>query len=154
MSRSGYSDDADGNIALWRGQVASATRGKRGQRFFKELLDALDAMPKKELHAEVFDEQDGRVCALGALAQVKGIDTSNLDPEDDWAAEYLANKLDVAHQLTREVIYTNDEAVRGNYIRLDHHRLHGLHYARLEPSPYDRWRLVREWVARQIKVEA
>lgn len=50
MSRSGYSDDCE-NIAMWRGVIASATRGKRGQRFFRDLVTALDAMPEKALVA-------------------------------------------------------------------------------------------------------
>jgi hypothetical protein len=51
MSRSGYSDDYDdGNsLAMYRGVVASAMRGKRGQAFFRDLVDALDAMPEKRL---------------------------------------------------------------------------------------------------------
>jgi hypothetical protein len=36
MSRSGYSDDND-DVALWRGRVASATRGKRGQAVARRL---------------------------------------------------------------------------------------------------------------------
>ena len=66
MSRHGYSEDGDSDfpVALYRGRVASAIRGKRGQKMLKELLAALDAMPTKELHAEVFDDPDeGRVCA-------------------------------------------------------------------------------------------
>lgn len=46
MSRSGYSDDIDNwDLIKWRGQVASAIRGKRGQLFLRELLAALDALP-------------------------------------------------------------------------------------------------------------
>jgi hypothetical protein len=47
MSRSQYIDDCDDNWQLirWRGMVASAIRGKRGQQFLKDLLAALDAMP-------------------------------------------------------------------------------------------------------------
>ena len=49
MSRSGYSDDYEpSNIAMWRGQVASAMRGKRGQAFLRELIEALDAFPIPE----------------------------------------------------------------------------------------------------------
>ena len=45
MSRSGYSDDdEDGRLAMWRGAVQSAIRGKRGQAALRELLTALDAM--------------------------------------------------------------------------------------------------------------
>lgn len=54
MSRAGYSDDIDDPLELghWRAQVASATRGKRGQKLLRDLLVALDAMPEKRLIAE------------------------------------------------------------------------------------------------------
>lgn len=54
MSRSGYIDDYDddnGSLAMYRGQVASAMRGKRGQAFLRGLLSALDEMPEKRLIA-------------------------------------------------------------------------------------------------------
>lgn len=155
MSRSGYTDDyddADYPLALYRGTVASATRGKRGQRFYKELLAALDAMPVKELHAGVFDDpNEGKVCALGALARAKGIDATKFDPEDDYAAHVLAAKLDVADCLTRETIYINDEGFRRHYIRLDHHREHEQNWACLLERPDERWRRVRDWVSKQIR---
>ena len=45
MSRSGYSDDCDTwPLICWRGAVASALRGRRGQQFLIELRDALDAI--------------------------------------------------------------------------------------------------------------
>lgn len=52
MSRSGYSEDYDGDhwdLIRWRGAVASSIRGKRGQAFLREALAALDAMPEKKL---------------------------------------------------------------------------------------------------------
>ncbi len=56
MSRSGYSDDLDqGDLNRWRGAVASAIRGKRGQSFLRELLASLDAMPRKELISEAME---------------------------------------------------------------------------------------------------
>ena len=40
MSRSGYCDELEqSELAMWRGQVASAIRGKRGQAFLVELLN-------------------------------------------------------------------------------------------------------------------
>lgn len=157
MSRSGLSDDCDEQwmFAAYRGRVSNATRGKRGQKFYREMLAALDAMPKQELHAEVFDESaDGKVCALGALCRVKGIDTTEFDPEDDYAAEVLAGKLDVADCLTREVIYWNDEGGHNRYIHLEHRNLHGEWSATLLESPYERWQRMRAWVAKQIKDDA
>ena len=42
MSRSGYSDSLENwDLIRWRGQVASAIRGKRGQQLLKELADAM-----------------------------------------------------------------------------------------------------------------
>ncbi len=41
MSRSGYTDDCDeSELNLYRGSVMRATRGKRGQEFFKALVAA------------------------------------------------------------------------------------------------------------------
>lgn len=48
MSRSEYSENLDSwSLIRWRGQVVSAIRGKRGQAFLRELVDALEAMPEK-----------------------------------------------------------------------------------------------------------
>src|SRR5581483_3714094 len=104
MSRSGYSYDCE-NIAMWRGQVASAIRGKRGQKLLADMLAALDAMPEKRLIVNQL-EADGEVCALGALGRHRGLDMSNLDPDEpnDVAAAF-----DIAHQLAQEIVWVNDE---------------------------------------------
>lgn len=159
MSRSGLIDDCDEQWmeALWRGRVANARRGRRGQRFFRELLAALDAMSVKELHAETFDEGpvsggdeivDGGVCALGALARAKGIDITDADPEDDQAAEELAIKFDIADCLAREVIWANDEWNIG-YRKVRNYT--GEHMGFRADTPAERWRRMREWVEDQIK---
>lgn len=70
MSRSGYHEDLE-PLALgrWRGRVASAMRGKRGQKLLCDLLAALDAMPEKRLISDVIevsaaaDEQDAQAWA-------------------------------------------------------------------------------------------
>ena len=63
MSRSGYVDEIE-NWALirWRGQVASAIRGRRGQRLLRDLLVALDAMPEKELIVHELETASGGMC--------------------------------------------------------------------------------------------
>jgi hypothetical protein len=104
MSRSGYSDDCE-HLAMWRGQVASATRGKRGQAFLKDLVDALEAMPEKRLIQNEL-KQGGEVCALGALGAKRGMDMSTLDPEDYMS---VAAAFGIAHQLAQEVVFKNDE---------------------------------------------
>ncbi len=134
MSRSGYTDDNDDPLALgrWRAIIASATRGKRGQRFFRDLVAALDAMPEKKLARSALETQEGAVCALGALGRHRGVDLGELDTYD-W--EQLGKTFDVAEQLTQEVMYENDESwVRG--------------------SDEQRWQHVRDWAAKQIKPEA
>lgn len=130
MSRSGYSDDCDGwELALYRGQVASATNGKRGQKLLRELADAMDAMPVKELIAEEL-EQDGAHCALGVVGAMRGIDMSKIDPAE---SEQVAEAFDIARQLAQEIVYMNDEW--GDY----------------GETPEARWTRMRKWVQEQIK---
>lgn len=108
MSRSGYVDDFDDQWASirWRGAVTAAIRGQRGQKFFEELRDALEAMPQKRLIADSLRTEQGDVCALGALGAVRGVDLSSIDPED---AETVAEAFGIAEALAREVVYMNDE---------------------------------------------
>lgn len=139
MSRSGYSEDYDDNWSLikWRGVVASATRGKRGQAFFKDLLAALDAMPSKHLIANDLIREDStgfeNVCAIGALGKARGVDMTPLDPEDP---DTVAGVFDIATPLAKEVVWMNDEA--GSY----------------RETPEARWARIRAWVASQIKEPA
>lgn len=169
MSRSGYVDDMDDTLALgrWRAQVASATRGKRGQKLLRDLLAALDAMPEKRLvayeleisatadekHAQswvkLFNDpaaadryrkdivekrpaeyREGDVCALGALGRVRGLDMTDLDPEE---CEGVAAAFDIASPLAREIVYMNDEGP--------------------SETPEQRWQRMRKWVAAQIKTK-
>ena len=130
MSRSGYSDDLD-NWAMikWRGVVASATRGKRGQAFFRDLLTALDAMPEKRLIANELETEDGAVCAIGALGKARGIPMRDLDPENSAA---VSGVFDIAEPLAQEVVYMNDEVG-------------------WRETPEERFFRIRSWVERQIK---
>ena len=132
MSRSGYSDDIDDILMLgrWRGMVTSATRGKRGHKLFKDLLEALDAMPVKELIDEVLEDSEG-VCALGCLGKKRGLDMTNLDPEEP---ELVAKAFDIAPCLAQEIVFENDEA--GPYGG---------------ETPSERWIRIRKWVSEQIK---
>jgi hypothetical protein len=146
MSRSGYSDDNE-NVAMWRGMVASATRGKRGQQFFKELLAALDAMPEKRLIADQLEEGPaGEVCAIGALGRAKGVDMRAMDPED---AAPVAAAFNIAECLAQEVVYMNDEYQR--YYWDPYER--GKPQQRHEETPEQRWTRMREWVVKQIRAE-
>lgn len=145
MSRSGYTDDMDDDLAMgrWRAQVASATRGKRGQKMLTDLLAALDAMPRKELivgELEEFNPEDGRleVCALGALCHARGIDMQKLDPSEP---EEIAAVFDIAPQLAQEIVYMNDEYFDFEYVD----------NVRMDITPEKRWQKMRDWVSKQIK---
>ena len=131
MSRSGYSMDYDRReIHLWRGQVASATRGKRGQKMFRELKDALEAMPVKQLVLGSLETQSGQVCALGALGKARGLDMRGLDPEEP---KQVGNAFDIAGQLAAEVAFMNDE------------------WPINTETAGERWARMHRWVSSQIK---
>lgn len=107
MSRSGYSDDLDNwSMIKWRGQVASAIRGARGQKCLIDMLAALDSMPVKELVTSELEDEYGNVCALGALGKTRGMNLSLLDPEEP---EAVAAAFNIAPQLAQEIVFENDE---------------------------------------------
>ena len=82
---------------MWRGRVASSIRGKRGQAFLKEMLAALDAMPEKKLIANEL-EHNGCVCAIGSVGKARGVDMTDLDPEN---YERVAATFDIASPLAQ-----------------------------------------------------
>lgn len=90
---------------MWRGAVASAIRGKRGQEFLRKLVTALDAMPEKRLIAGEL-EMDGEVCAMGCVGRMQGIDMSNIDPTEPVE---VADAFEIAPALAQEIAYINDE---------------------------------------------
>ncbi len=129
MSRSGYIDDCDPlDLGRWRGQVASATRGKRGQKLFIDLLKALDEMPVKKLVTDELVTNGGEYCALGVLGKARGLDMSGIDPDE---SEEVGAMFDIADQLAREIVYMNDEAG-------------------WDKTPEERYIRMRNWVASQI----
>lgn len=142
MSRSGYGegdiDDLEGLLAhgRWQAIIRSATRGKRGQRFFRDLLAALDAMPEKRLIANNF-VAEGEYCTLGVLAASRGVDLKDLDSEDDDVGEDIGPRLNIAQQLARHVMYENDEGTWDSERGLE--------------APERRWTRMRKWVEEQIK---
>ncbi|WP_430010230.1 hypothetical protein [Methylophaga lonarensis] len=132
MSRSGYTDDIYCNWLLicWRGAVASAIRGKRGQQFLKELLSSLDAMPEKKL---IRDElvAEGQFCTLGVIGHQRSIDMTGIDPDN---RDQVAAVFGIAPAMAAEIVYMNDE-----------------YYGRATPE--ERWQKMRDWVSEQIKSE-
>jgi len=130
MSRSGYTDDNDNwELIRWRGAVASAIRGKRGQKLLREMLEALDAMPLKELVVNELITPDGGYCALGALGAWHGINMETIDPDDP---DQVAKTFNVAQALVREIVFENDEG--GVY----------------QEQPKTRWIRMKKWVEQNI----
>ena len=136
MSRSGYNNDGD-NIAMWRGQVASAIRGKRGQAFLIELIEALDALPEKRLITDALIEADGAVCAIGSVGLRRGVDMSPFDPDEP---EPIAKVFGIAHQLVQEIEFENDE----RQWRYENGK------SRKE-TPEERWARMRDWALSHIR---
>lgn len=133
MSRSGYDDDYDQwDLIRWRGAVTSAIRGKRGQAFLREMLEALDALPEKALIENEVVTFDGQVCAMGAVAQKRGLDFTAVDPEE---SDVVANKFGVSEALVREIAYENDDGFYGPGTE----------------TPEQRWQRMRRWVVRNLK---
>ena len=130
MSRSDYSDDGDfdWHAIMYRGAVASAFRGKRGQAFLQEMLVALDAMPDKRLIDEDL-ERNGEVCAIGAVGRARGIDMSEIHDSIGVAVEFC-----IAHAMAREIMFMNDDAV--SYYRSE--------------TPEQRFTRMRTWIASKI----
>lgn len=147
MSRSGYVDDyIDDPLehGRWRGRVASAIRGRRGQKFLRDLVSALDAMPERRLVEGAFETEAG-VCAAGAVGRLRGVTLADLNPDEEKEEAYYcdvnspwnveaAERLDVALPLIAEVEAVNDS----DYPTGDEEA---------------RWHRVRAWAMRHLKVE-
>lgn len=159
MSRSGYHDDSSGlELGRWRGMVASALRGKRGQAFLSELATALDAMPDKRLIAHQL-RADGQFCTLGVLGAVRGIDMSRIDPEDYCT---VAETFGIAACMAQEIVYENDEQfderewvdVEMCGPPLPHWPEYGRHHRTVlvlkADAEAERWKHMRAWVQEQM----
>lgn len=134
MSRSGYNDDCGGwDLIRWRGAVASAIRGARGQAFLREMAAAMDAMPEKILIDEEL-EKDGQVCALGAVGKARGIQMADIDPDD---REAVAKTFGIARALASEIMYENDDC---DYVFGESRR----------ETPAEKWQRLRHWIDKHL----
>jgi len=134
VNRSGYSYDLCDTWELirWRGAVVSAIRGARGQALLREMAEVLDAMPVKRLIRGAF-EHDGEVCALGAVAQARGTDVSDLDTKN---RKQIALTFGIAEALAAEIMFWNDA-----------------NFGCPSVTPERRWQIMRGWVAEAIAPE-
>lgn len=148
MSRSGYTNDCcDDTLAYgrWRAQVKSAICGKRGQKFLRELAEAMDAMPVKELIANELIDETGACCTIGVVCKSRGIDVSDIDYEEP---EQVGAAVDIAKQLAAEIEYENDECGVG-FIKVN-----GRHWKQTEETPEQRWQRMRKWADAHIIKES
>ena len=130
MSRSVYDEDCHGReLDLYRGAVASAIRGRRGQAFLRELLAALDALRAPRLIYDRLEDEAGEVCALGAVGRARGMDLDDIDAEDSVDVAFCFK---IANALAAEVAWINDEA------------------GDCTETPEQRFARVRRWVVRKI----
>jgi len=134
MSRSGYSDSYgdDDPLAMgrWRQAVRRAIEGKRGQAFLRELADAMDAMPVKELIAQHLVTTEG-CCTVGVVCAARGLDVS---PVDEFDPGDVGETVGIARAMAAEIEFENDECGRRG------------------ESPAERWTRMRKWVAKNIRV--
>lgn len=165
MSRSGYTDDCDDNLAhgRWRQAVRRAVEGKRGQALLRELLEALDAMPDKRLHPGSFATADGEFCTLGVLGAHRGTRMDDLgDVEDGCDTEQVGLRFGIARAMAAEIMYLNDEGMVDEWLwktvdicgpmrQWEHHT----QQVRVNnpDHPQARWAAMRKWVSEQILPE-
>jgi hypothetical protein len=173
LSRSGYSDDYgdDDPLALgrWRAAVRSATHGRPGQAFLRELLAALDALPHKRLVANVLQEgewddsgehivpvKDGDVCAFGAVGRARGIEMParlDLDDDDDDMAHEVQCLFGTTDALSREIMHHNDDGGIGRRVPIPNvleSRGDWFGYTYIPETPEQRFERMRKWVVAQI----
>lgn len=132
MSRFGDSDCDNNYYFLWPSVIQRGIQGKRGQAFLTELVDALDALPTKELITGDL-VLEGNCCALGAVALSRGTDVSWVDPLDHRG---VAKALGTLYTVANEVAYQNDEM------------------GHVDETPAQRWVRVRKWAVEQIELAA
>jgi hypothetical protein len=139
MSRLYYSDnDYDQEIGVARGRRLSAIRSQRGQRFLRDLVAALDALPTPELHSGALeDSKTGCCCAFGAVRRLRGVESVKLwfHPEDeDITPDSLAEPFDVSPTLAWAVVQANED----------------MHEDNSEQGRRRRWAEVRDWAVRHL----
>ena len=147
MSRSGYSDECE-NLHLYRQSVSRAIEGRRGQALLRDMVDALDAMPVKELAAHVFVEPGVGSCALGVVADGRDLGSVVLATLNDQAdePEIIGRAMDIAESLAAEVAFENDERVESYYDHGQRKWLGG-------ETDAERWTRMRAWAESNIIAE-
>jgi hypothetical protein len=142
MSRSGYSDDWDGEgppPEFWRRAVTNAMNGKRGQAFLRELIASLDAMPEKRLIEGALVEKDGACCALGAVGKARCMADLPVGHRE-YTADEMSERFGIASVMAAEIMYENDDGENfDNYFSKQRPR-----------TPEERWQHMRKWAEKKL----
>jgi hypothetical protein len=107
VSRISYSDEEDfaGQFELWQANCQRSLSGKRGQAALLELEAALLALPSKRLIANDLEDEEGEVCAIGALARHKNIKPQH-DPDGEMAE--IGEECGMPRPVAWKVVEMND----------------------------------------------
>lgn len=173
MSRSGYTDDIDDDplaLGRWRQAVKRSLEGKRGQALLRELIEALDAMPEKELYPGSFATAEGEFCSLGVLGVKRGIRMDDLGDEDECDPDLVASRFGIAPAMAAEIMYMNDEYAVQTHHWIDIEICGPMRDCRLERNgcwgyeshqrtvqiydekhPQKRWLKMRAWAVENLK---
>lgn len=167
MSRSGYIDDIEDNLAAgrWRQAVNKALGGKRGQALLRELVEALDAMEDKRLYSGSFATADGEFCALGVLGAKRGTKIDDLGSDEDGCdPAQVGRRFGIATAMAAEIMYMNDEYAVDEWKWVDieicgpvrpYYPEWGRHIKSVsvhnDSAPAERWLAMRDWATNQLK---
>jgi len=115
--------------------VTSAIKGRRGQQFLRDTLEALEDMPQKRLVTGAL-EREGEYCTLGVVAakrgQLEALKRFDTDDGGYFDTKAVSEHLHIAQALAKEIMFENDEGGWGD-------------------TPEIRWMRMRQWVAEQIQ---
>lgn len=136
-------DEADeenyqGQLALWQANLNRHLLGKKGQRYLRELKDALLALPEKRLIAGAL-AKNGEVCAIGALiVKRKQATLGELEGMEDDSADY-AKSLGIPYLMAWAVVCENDYTLEHCTPEGRYERLLNWVEARLRGEPDRKW---------------
>jgi hypothetical protein len=132
----------------YRGALRNAIKGKRGQAFLKELLEAIEALPEKKLAVGAFRDRDGCASALGALALKRGHSPDELAGFHYMTPDQLARFFGIQPVLIRHIVHMHDVEIP--FICAYRHNNITLEIEDDEETRAEAWRDMHNWLNRSI----
>lgn len=139
-----YDDDSEEwalNQGRWANNVKQTFEGKRGQLMLRDLRDALNGLPTKELGAgalcQVTPEGHVLYCIMGAFAHHKGDDNGKLRVDDPGAlgasdTAYVGEGHGMSFTMAWTLAQMNDDEYK-------------------RATPGERWRALMDFTTEKIK---